>query len=208
MSSKPCKTTVLVDALSTLCNHRISTCFAQRRATIQTGKTQAWRTLCDTRRNTLPLARPKIRRRPKRKFINSSKIAWRFCFWRNPSGNLVPECGPPNGVNWRLAELDAATRRADAQAGLDTQSLSSTPFFIPERQWIAQGENQENHLRGTEFRPTSRASPGHREACRVWRAQREGVRLTVVLQCQTNYGYGSDHNSYSGFSRKTTKETG
>ena len=76
-----------------------------------------WRTY-DTRRNALPLPKPsQVRHRPKRKTMNSSKIAWRFCFSRNPSGNLVPECGPrdpgSNGglLNWMPPAAETMHRR-------------------------------------------------------------------------------------------------
>ena len=150
MSSKPCKTIVLVNALSTLCNHRISTCFAQRGAAIQTGKTQAWRTLSGTRRTTLPLARPRISAQAEAEDNQLIKDRLEVLLFAKPFRDLVPECGPLNGVKWRLAELDAKSRRADAQAGLDTQSLSSTQMFIPELHRLAQGENQEKYLEGGE----------------------------------------------------------
>ena len=80
--------------LSTLCNHRISTCYPQRGVSIQARKTQARRTLYD---NAATLFRFTMAgligacRSGRRS--NLKRSLGRFCFSRNPSGTFVPECG-------------------------------------------------------------------------------------------------------------------
>jgi hypothetical protein len=49
----------------------------------------------------------------------------------NPSGNLVPECEPRKGVNWRLSVLDAQESREDSADNSDTTSLVLDLIVIP-----------------------------------------------------------------------------
>ena len=98
-SSKPFNRIVSHELLSTLCNHRISTCYPQRGVSIQARKTQARRTLCSLgtrqRDDALPLCNGRPNRRmPKRKTVKSKKIAWEVLLFAKPFRNLVPECEP------------------------------------------------------------------------------------------------------------------
>jgi hypothetical protein len=63
----------------------------------------------------------------------------------NPSGNLVPECEPQKGANWRLTILDAKLAAKIQQASLDTQSLVLDLNVYTKRQGIVQGENQKSY---------------------------------------------------------------
>jgi hypothetical protein len=107
-SSKPFNRIASVKTLSTLCCHRISTPFAQRGVAHPDGKNTACEHSFGTRRNACFRLKWQglFGACRQRKTVKSSKIAWRFCFSRNPSGNLVPECEPrdlgSNGglLNW------------------------------------------------------------------------------------------------------------
>jgi len=94
-SSKPFNRIVSRELLSTLCNHRISTCFAQWGAAIRSEKNSRRTNSLRQRDNALPLEKAGlIRHTPKRKMVKSEKIAGRFCFSRNPSGTLFPNANP------------------------------------------------------------------------------------------------------------------
>ena len=94
-SSKPFNRIVSHELLSTLCNHRISTCFAQWGAAIRGEKNSRRTNSLRQRDNALPLEKAGlIRHTPKRKMVKSKKIAGRFCFSRNPSGTLFPNADP------------------------------------------------------------------------------------------------------------------
>ena len=65
--------------------------------------------------------------------MKTLKITWRLCFSRKPFRDLVPECEPQEtGLNRGLLNWMPKAPAEIQRAGLDTQSLSSTPTFIPE----------------------------------------------------------------------------
>jgi len=57
----------------------------------------------------------------------------------NPSGNLVPECEPRKGVNWRPSVLDAQSSREDSADNSDTYSLVLDLMFIPNANGLCKG---------------------------------------------------------------------
>lgn len=115
-----------------------------------------------------------IRLMPKRKTVKSSKIAGRFCFSRNPSGTLSPNADPGSGSNRGLLNwMPRAAARM--QASLDTQSLSSTLLFIPERAELCKGESERHLLRQAEGARARGCVVFRREARRPlkgWRRRR------------------------------------
>ena len=60
----------------------------------------------------------------------------------NPSGNLVPECEPRKGVNWRLSVLDAQRGREDSADDSDTYSLVLDLIVIPKRIGLCKGRTK------------------------------------------------------------------
>jgi hypothetical protein len=101
----------------------------------------------DTRRNALPLPKPsQVRHRPKRKTMNSSKIAWRFCFSRNPSGTLSPNADPKIWAKWRLAELDATGRRTLFRQALTRSHCPRLWSLYQNERSCARG-NRKRHLK-------------------------------------------------------------
>jgi hypothetical protein len=105
----------------------------------------------------------KIRRKPKRKTIHKLKIAWRLCYARKPFRDLVPECEPQKGANWRLTKLDAKAAARIQQANLDTPVTCPRSIFYTKLLGIAQEENQkkltEVHKTGI-LGPVGTAAPG------------------------------------------------
>jgi hypothetical protein len=57
----------------------------------------------------------------------------------NPSGNLVPECEPRKGANWRLTNWMPKAAARIQQASLDTQSLVLGQSFIPNSPALCKG---------------------------------------------------------------------
>jgi hypothetical protein len=125
-SSKPFNRIVSRELLSTLYNHRISTCYPQRGAAIQARKTQARRTLCPIRQdNATTLFRLQWQR-----LFDACRSGRRSNLKRSLGGSAFREtlqelCSrmrtPRLGVNWRLSLFDA--RVADTiQTNSDTQT--------------------------------------------------------------------------------------
>ena len=103
--------------------------------------------LFDTARSHSSAAFASENARATRKTVRSSKIAWRFCFSRNPSGNVVPECGPrKRGQFWRLRNRCRGPPRRFSRQSRDTQSLVLDSSCYSRVNGIAQGGNQKRHL--------------------------------------------------------------
>ena len=94
------------------------------------------------RKRSPPLARHKIRRRPKQKTVQKLKIAWRLCFSRKPFREPCPRMRTPKGVSWRLTEFDAKNPRDDSAGSSDTGSLVLCRFVIPKRTRLRKGGNK------------------------------------------------------------------
>jgi len=170
-SSKPFNRIVSRELLSTLCNHRISTCFAQRGAAIQARETQARRTLYRQRDDALPLANAGlIRHVPTRKTVNTFKDRWEVLLFAKPFRNLVPECEPRDSgsIGGFLYSMPESLERF-RQTRTPRQS-SSDLKFIAERQKLCKGESRMSleptkpRRRGTNRRvlkrPKSTVPPG------------------------------------------------
>ena len=93
--------------------------------------------------------------------MKSSKIAWRFCFSRKPFRDFVPECEPrdPGLIRGLQNWMPKAAARIQ-QAGLDTQSLSSTSLLYQTWRSCARGESTK--LRTRRHPGLPRRARGHR----------------------------------------------
>ena len=119
--------------LSTLCHHRISTCYPQRGVPFGQhpgeknssagyfSANSTWR----QRSYTLPLGMAmRFRRMPKRKTVKSKKIAWEVLLFAKPFRNLCSRMRiPGSGINYRGLLNSMPPAPARLQADLDTCSL-------------------------------------------------------------------------------------
>lgn len=110
-------------ALSTLCKHRISTCFAQRGVAIRAIKLKRGELFWTTRRRSSACNGRAYSAHAEAEDGQISKDRWEVLRFAKPFRDFVPECGPrdpgSNGglLNWMP---EAAARM---QANLNTQSL-------------------------------------------------------------------------------------
>jgi hypothetical protein len=63
----------------------------------------------------------------------------------NPSGNLVPECEPQKGANWRLTKLNAKSCREDSAGKLRHTVTCPRSIVYTKLPGIAQGENKKSY---------------------------------------------------------------
>lgn len=127
-SSKPVNPIVQREPLSTLCNHRISTCYPQRGVSIRARKNSNAENSLRQQRYTLPLivlrCGTAFSARPKRKTVKSKKIAWEVLLFAKPFRNLCSRMRiPGSGINYRGLLNSMPQVPARMQTNLDTCSL-------------------------------------------------------------------------------------
>ncbi len=100
-----------------------------------------WRTLYSALENALPRRWQEIGARRSGRRLNNKDRLEALLYAETLQGTLSPNANPgKNGVNWRLTELDAKSRREVSAGSPDTQSLSSISMFIPNCAGECKGE--------------------------------------------------------------------